>query len=110
MQVSSKVVSLAWTNDGQFLALGLYNGQISIRSRVGEETITIQRNAPVWTLSWSPDKYVLLSCPCLYNLFRTSIAVPLGRSERMSFCSCAFTLGIQRIRGHCYDCKCQLGL
>jgi intraflagellar transport protein 122 len=68
MQVSSKVVSMAWTSDGQFLALGLYDGQISIRSRVGEETVTIQRNAPVWTLSWSPDKYT----PCLYNLFSRS--------------------------------------
>ncbi|KAA6424241.1 MAG: intraflagellar transport protein [Trebouxia sp. A1-2] len=65
-KVSSKVVSLAWTIDGQFLALGLYDGQISIRSRVGEETITIQRNAPVWTLSWSPDKYIP---PQVYNLF-----------------------------------------
>lgn len=60
LQVASKVVSLAWTSDGQFLALGLYDGQISIRSRVGEETTTIQRNAPVWTLAWNPDKYM----PC----------------------------------------------
>ena len=56
LQVTSKVVSLAWTNDGQFLALGLYDGRISIRSRVGEETTTIQRSAPVWTLAWSPDR------------------------------------------------------
>ena len=70
MQVSSKVVSLAWTNDGQFLALGLYDGQISIRSRVGEETVTIQRNAPVWTLSWSPDKYIPSQ---VYKLFSRSL-------------------------------------
>lgn len=56
-QVTSKVVSLAWTNDGQFLALGLYDGHISIRSRVGEETTIIQRDAPVWTLSWNPNRY-----------------------------------------------------
>ncbi|KAL3157461.1 hypothetical protein ABBQ32_011928 [Trebouxia sp. C0010 RCD-2024] len=55
-KVTSKVVSLAWTNDGQFLALGLYDGHISIRTRVGEETTTIQRDAPVWTLSWNPNR------------------------------------------------------
>ena len=59
LQVTSKVVSLAWTNDGQFLALGLYDGHISIRTRVGEETTTIQRDAPVWTLSWNPSGYIV---------------------------------------------------
>ena len=57
-QVTSRVVSLAWTNDGQFLALGLYDGHISIRSRVGEEITVIQRDAPVWALSWNPNRYI----------------------------------------------------
>lgn len=56
------MVSLAWTNDGQFLALGLYDGHISIRSRVGEEVSVIQRDAPVWTLSWSPARYISSCC------------------------------------------------
>ncbi|KAL0036626.1 hypothetical protein WJX79_003303 [Trebouxia sp. C0005] len=91
-KVSSKVVSLAWTIDGQFLALGLYDGQISIRSRVGEETITIQRNAPVWTLSWSPDKDQsdVLSVGCWDGtLSHYSLSgEPVGAERQLGFDPC----------------------
>lgn len=33
----------AWTNDGQFLALGMWNGQITIRNKSGSETVRIDR-------------------------------------------------------------------
>lgn len=33
-KVSSRINTCAWTNDGQYLALGMGNGTISIRSRV----------------------------------------------------------------------------
>ncbi|KAJ3348344.1 hypothetical protein HDU91_006582, partial [Kappamyces sp. JEL0680] len=36
-------------------ALGLYNGNISIRSAAGEEQVRIERGtSPIWTLAWSP--------------------------------------------------------
>lgn len=45
----------AWTLDGLHLALGLYNGVITIRDgRAGTEVVSIQRAAPVWALAWCP--------------------------------------------------------
>ena len=55
-KLPSKVLSAAWSNDGQFLALGMYSGQISIRDKVGAEKVAISREAPIWTLAWSPWK------------------------------------------------------
>eukprot|EP00898_Chlorokybus_atmophyticus_P005973 jgi/Chlat1/6377/Chrsp44S05756 len=53
-KVSSKILCAAWTNDGQFLALGHYSGQISVRDKVGTEKVLIERNSPVWTVQWNP--------------------------------------------------------
>ena len=57
---SSKYFS--WTNDGQYLALGLANGVISLRNKNGDDTkVKIERPGsssamPVWALQWSPAK------------------------------------------------------
>lgn len=53
-KVPSKILTLAWTTDGQYLALGLFNGQISIRDKSGLEKLVIERTAPVWSLMWKP--------------------------------------------------------
>ncbi|KAH6577809.1 hypothetical protein BASA50_009124 [Batrachochytrium salamandrivorans] len=54
-KVPSRILCSSWTLDGQHFALGLYSGNISIRSRIGEEKIRIERGAsPIWSLSWSP--------------------------------------------------------
>ncbi|XP_068714789.1 intraflagellar transport protein 122 homolog isoform X2 [Montipora foliosa] len=57
-KVPSRVTACSWTNDGQYLALGLFNGFVSIRNKNGEEKVKIERpgGAPVWTLSWNPSK------------------------------------------------------
>eukprot|EP00002_Diphylleia_rotans_P020026 TRINITY_DN3881_c0_g1_i4.p1 TRINITY_DN3881_c0_g1~~TRINITY_DN3881_c0_g1_i4.p1 ORF type:complete len:1192 (+),score=257.48 TRINITY_DN3881_c0_g1_i4:236-3811(+) len=55
-KVSSRILSCSWTNDGQFIALGLYNGNVSIRDKNGDERVKIERNAPVWCLSWNPSR------------------------------------------------------
>ena len=34
-KVSSRACSCAWTNDGQYFAVGLFNGIVSVRSKVG---------------------------------------------------------------------------
>lgn len=54
-KVQSKICCAAWTNDGNFIAFGQYNGHITIRDRAGVETLRIERTAPVWCLEWSPD-------------------------------------------------------
>lgn len=49
-----------WTNDGQYLALGMMNGVVSIRNKNGEEKVKIDRSgssaAPVWSIAWNPSK------------------------------------------------------
>lgn len=52
---TGKVLCCSWTNDGQFIALGQFNGQVSVRDKSGNEKLRINRgNCPVWTLQWSP--------------------------------------------------------
>ena len=50
----------SWTNDGQYVAMGMYNGIISIRTKLGEEKIKIERPggslSPIWNLKWCPKK------------------------------------------------------
>ena len=55
MQVHAKILSAAWSNDGQHLALGCIDGRIMIRDSSGEEKVSISRHAPIWTLCWSPS-------------------------------------------------------
>ncbi|KAJ4458012.1 putative Intraflagellar transport protein [Paratrimastix pyriformis] len=55
-KVNSRILCMSWTNDGQFLACGQYNGQISIRDRQGQEKYVIRRTEPVWCLAWNPAK------------------------------------------------------
>lgn len=51
-----------WTNDGQYLALGMMNGVVSIRNKNGEEKVKIERPggsaSPIWSIAWNPSKYV----------------------------------------------------
>ena len=42
-KVSAKVLCQAWTPDGQYLALGQFNGHISIRDKSGLEKVLIER-------------------------------------------------------------------
>ena len=55
-KVSSKILTLGWSNDGQYLALGHYDGNVSIRDKNGADKVLIQRNGPVWSLAWNPSR------------------------------------------------------
>ena len=55
-KVGSRIICQSWTNDGLYLALGMYDGTVSIRDKAGAEKVTIQRSAPVWCLAWSPNR------------------------------------------------------
>ncbi|NWR56785.1 IF122 protein, partial [Bucorvus abyssinicus] len=63
---SSKITCCSWTNDGQYLALGMFNGVVSIRNKNGDEKVKIERPAgassPVWSICWNPSRLV----PCLF--------------------------------------------
>lgn len=57
---SSKITCCSWTNDGQYLALGMFNGIISLRNKNGEEKVKIERPggslSPIWSICWNPSR------------------------------------------------------
>ncbi|KEG14974.1 putative WD40 protein [Trypanosoma grayi] len=50
----SRGLCASWTRDGRTLAMGLFDGTIVLVSPATGEKVLIQRNAPVWTLAFSP--------------------------------------------------------
>ncbi|TMW65200.1 hypothetical protein Poli38472_009367 [Pythium oligandrum] len=52
-KVVAKILSACWAKDGQYLALGLLNGLITIRDKHGVEKQLIERQGPIWTMAWS---------------------------------------------------------
>ncbi|KAH7826426.1 putative intraflagellar transport protein 122 [Monocercomonoides exilis] len=53
-KVSSKITCIAWSNNGQYLATGHFNGRVSIRNKEGKEMYFYERKEPIWTISWNP--------------------------------------------------------
>lgn len=49
-----KINTCAWSTDGQLLALGCDNGNVSLRNRNGEEVINIEQSdeQSVWAITW----------------------------------------------------------
>ncbi|XP_064607326.1 intraflagellar transport protein 122 homolog isoform X2 [Liolophura sinensis] len=63
-KVGARITSCSWTNDGQYLALGLFTGFVTIRNKSGEEKVKIERpGGPVWSISWNPSN-------CMYGKSR----------------------------------------
>ncbi|KAI8463130.1 MAG: intraflagellar transport protein [Monoraphidium minutum] len=55
-RVTSKILCLAWTGDGGLLAMGCYDGSVSVRDRAGAEKARFSAGTtPVWSLAWSPQ-------------------------------------------------------
>lgn len=79
-KVQSKICCSAWTNDGQYLALGLSNGVVSIRNRTGEEKSRIERSggSPVFGVSWSPPAAGLADNLCVVDWSKTLSFYNLG--------------------------------
>ncbi|KFV17447.1 Intraflagellar transport protein 122, partial [Pterocles gutturalis] len=59
-KASSKITCCSWTNDGQYLALGMFNGIVSIRNKNGDEKVKIERtggaSSPIWSICWNPSR------------------------------------------------------
>lgn len=49
-----KINTCEWSIDGQSLALGFDNGNVSIRNRNGEEVANIEQldGQSIWTITW----------------------------------------------------------
>ena len=95
-KVSSRLVSASWTPDGLYLALGQYDGQISMRDKQGQETMVINREHPVWCLAWSPvddDSESVLAVGCwdqtlsFYNIDGTKVGKGKRATIRAHPCS-----------------------
>ncbi|NXJ07321.1 IF122 protein, partial [Odontophorus gujanensis] len=63
-KASSKITCCSWTNDGQYLALGMFNGVISIRNKNGDEKVKIERtgaaSSPIWSICWNPSSFAVV--------------------------------------------------
>jgi len=95
-KVTSKVLSLAWTNDGQFLALGQFDGNVSIRDKSGGEKVLIERFAPVWSMCWNPSRdeaYDVLavgSWDGTLSFYQLS-GIQVGKDKELGFDPCSIT-------------------
>ena len=54
-KTASRILTAAWSSDGNMLALGMLNGVISIRNLLAQEIMTIERKAPIWCLTFIPE-------------------------------------------------------
>ncbi|NWZ57644.1 IF122 protein, partial [Haliaeetus albicilla] len=76
-KTSSKITCCSWTNDGQYLALGMFNGIVSIRNKNGEEKVKIERtggaSSPIWSICWNPSRLM----PCTLPFFLSDYVLGL---------------------------------
>eukprot|EP00040_Diaphanoeca_grandis_P002902 m.23057 g.23057 ORF g.23057 m.23057 type:complete len:1216 (-) comp14047_c1_seq1:211-3858(-) len=110
-QIKSKITCASWTNDGRYIALGLYNGNISIRDRTGDERVIINRAskdkeknlspAPVWSVTWNPSEEGDVDClaVCDWNQRLTFYMLSgrqIGKEKKLDYdpcCASYFTSG-----------------
>ncbi|WIA11467.1 hypothetical protein OEZ85_011583 [Tetradesmus obliquus] len=70
-KVASKIVCMSWTSDGMLLAMGLYDGSISVRDKAGTEKHKFSASSsPVWSIAWSPQDQSVLAAGCLDGQLR----------------------------------------
>lgn len=93
-KIDSRVCCLSWTSDGQTLAIGKYDGSISIRNNSMEEISLIQRTQPIWSIAWGRSKHS-----------KAEFLVAACWDQTLSF----YVANGQKIREDCkldYDCNC----
>ncbi|XP_063986829.1 intraflagellar transport protein 122 homolog [Diachasmimorpha longicaudata] len=88
-----RVNCCAWTRDGQYLAIGLAAGYVSIRNKNGEEQARIERSGAtsIWSLSWGPlkdDSNMDVLCIAEWGgtiSFHTLFGKQIGRERILNF-------------------------
>ena len=54
-KIPARGCSVDWAPDGQLLAIGLFNGQVLVRDKLGAEVFLINKSTqPAWTLQFCP--------------------------------------------------------
>ncbi|KAF4678197.1 hypothetical protein FOL47_003259 [Perkinsus chesapeaki] len=98
-KVPAKVLCMSWTSDGLHLALGLFNGYVSIRDKFCAEKARIVRSEPVWCLAWNPSpsksesaEVLAVGCWDQTLAFYKLSGQELGKEHKLGFdpCSMAF--------------------
>uniref|UniRef100_A0A8C6RX79 Intraflagellar transport protein 122 homolog n=1 Tax=Nannospalax galili TaxID=1026970 RepID=A0A8C6RX79_NANGA len=95
---SSKITCCSWTNDGQYLALGMSNGVISIRNKNGEEKVKIERPggslSPIWSICWNPSRYlsivVIMDLEMVFRLVYV-LFPQIGKDRLLNFDPCCIS-------------------
>lgn len=93
-KLPSRGLCCSWSCDGQILAIGMYNGMVSLRDRAGDEKFRIQRNSPIWSLAFGPssgDTGDLLAVGCwdqTLSMF-TSNGRQVGLDSALGFDPCS---------------------
>ncbi|NXG47405.1 IF122 protein, partial [Psilopogon haemacephalus] len=109
-KTSSKITCCSWTNDGQYLALGMLSGVVSIRNKSGEEKVRIERPggsaAPVWAICWSPSSAVAQPCcclccpkPCVSESHPTVVVARDGRNDVLAVADWGQKLSFYQLSG-----------
>lgn len=82
VKVSTKIHCCAWTIDGQYLALGMSNGIVSIRDKSGDEKSKIERpggsDAPIYSITISPSNTNNIDVLCIADWNQTISFYTLG--------------------------------
>lgn len=123
-KVPAKILCAAWTNDGQFLALGyddaphthslpclivglltppslstttsMLNGHVTVRDKAGVEKVSIERDAPIWTIAWNPSRdeaHDVLAVGCwdqTLSFYQLS-GMQQGKDRRLDFDPCTIS-------------------
>nr|XP_049708341.1 intraflagellar transport protein 122 homolog [Helicoverpa armigera] len=58
-RVPGRITSCAWSTNGQYLAVGLAVGAVSIRDKMGDEIYRVTREAAVWAVAFSKSILVV---------------------------------------------------
>lgn len=95
-KVPAKILCASWTPDGQFLALGMLNGHVTVRDKHGVEKVAIVRDAPVWCMAWNPSRdeaYDILALGCwdqTLSFYQLS-GLQHGKDRRLDFDPCTLS-------------------
>jgi intraflagellar transport protein 122 len=54
-KISAKGLCCSWSNDGQLLAIGQFDGTVTVRDKSGLAKYTYLRGGPVWSVSFNPS-------------------------------------------------------